>query len=118
MIYAQPSPSDILCNTVTTTGTVITVPAGRWYTATMTLSASVSAAGTSTPTITVNGTNAAPASGTVVHRINLTGLALTTVSDSATIDIVVAAPLDNAITLDFTAGATGTSSCTINGFLI
>lgn len=117
MIFAQPDPTDVMSSTRTTTGTMVTVPAGRWYTGTAVLSASVSVAGTSIPTITVNGTNAAPASGTVIHRINLTGLALTTVASTATIDFVVVAPPENSITLDFTAGASGTSSGTVNGFL-
>src|SRR6478609_5072310 len=106
-----------MANTRTTTGTMITVPAGKWFTCDISLSASVAVLGNSNPTVTVNGTNSAPTSGTVVARLNLSGLALTTVSDSNTVSVIVKAPDENSITLDFTAGATGTSSATINGFV-
>ena len=117
MFPGQPDPTEIQCATRTTTGTLVTVPAGRWYTGDLVLSAAVSVAGTSTPVVTVNGTNASPAAGTVVARINLTGLALSTVSDSATIGVIVKAPPENDVTIDFTAGATGTSSASLNGFV-
>lgn len=113
----SPAQSEILCSTRTTTGTLVTVPAARSYTGDLCISGSISVAGTSIPVVTVNGTGAAPASGTVVGRINLTGLALTTVSDSATVGIIVRAPDGNDITIDFTPGASGTSSATLNGFL-
>lgn len=117
MFAGAPSSTEIMCGTRTTTGTVITVPAGSWYTGSVMLSASVSVAGNSSPTVTVNGTNAAPAAGTVVARINLVGLALSTVADSCYIDILVKAPDENSVTIDFTAGASGTSSVSINGFI-
>lgn len=117
MIAYSAAASEILCNTRTTSGTVITVPAGKWYTCDISLSAAVSALGASNPTVTVNGTNAAPAAGTVVHRLNLSGLNLASLSDAVTIGLIVKAPDENSITLDFTAGATGTSSVTINGFV-
>lgn len=117
MITYNPAASEILCNTRSTTGTVITVPAGKWYTCDISLSAAVSALGASNPTVTVNGTNAAPAAGTVVARLNLSGLNLASLSDTALISLIVKAPDANDITLDFAAGATGTSSVTINGFI-
>lgn len=117
MFNGYPGASEIMCNTRTTTGTLVTVPAGKWYTADLQISASISVAGTSTPTVTVNGAGAAPASGTVVGRINLTGLALTTVADSDTVGVIVLAPSGNDVTIDFTAGASGTSSATINGYI-
>lgn len=116
MIFSQPDATNVLCGTRTTTGTIVTIPAGKWFTGTMVLSASVAVLGNSNPTISVSGTNASPASGTVIHRINLNGLALTTVANSATIDVIVIAPPENSVTLEFTAGATGTSSATVNGF--
>lgn len=117
MIAYGASQSEIFCNTRTTTGTVITVPAGKWYTCDISLSATVAVAGASSPTVTVNGLNAAPAAGTVVARVNLAGLALTTVADSTYVTLLCKAPDENEITLDFTAGANGTSSVTINGFI-
>lgn len=117
MFDGGPSASEILCNTVSATGTVITVPAGKWYTCDILLSATVSAIGTSSPAVTVNGTNAAPAAGTVVARINASGLLASATAPAATVGLVVKAPDENSITLDFTAGASGTSSVTINGFI-
>jgi hypothetical protein len=96
---------------------MVTVPAGKWYTGDLSMSAAISVAGTSIPVVTVNGTNAAPAAGTVVGRLNLTGLALTTVCDSNTFGIVVLAPSENDVTIDFAVGASGTSSETLNGYI-
>lgn len=81
------------------------------------MSATVAVAGASNPVVTVNGTNAAPAAGTVVARLNIAGLALSTVADSNTTSLIMKAPPENDVTLDFTAGANGTSSVTINGFI-
>jgi hypothetical protein len=124
MIQVIPPASDIVnaSATATTTG-MVTVPAGRWLSADIQLSSSISVAGTSTPhliyTIPGGVTNAAPASGSVLSRITLTGLSLTTVTDSNTTEILVyGGDTGGGCTLDFTAGASGTSSITINGFLI
>ncbi len=112
-----PDQDEILCITRTTTGTMVTVPAGRAYTGTLTMSASVAVLGNSNPVVTVNGTDAAPAAGTVVGRLNLTGLALTTVNGEATFEIIARAPTGNDITIDYTAGANGTNSATLNGYV-
>ena len=112
-----PDPADLRGNTRTTTGTMITVPAGRYLTANVLLSGSISVAGTSIPTVSVSGTNSVPASGTVLARMNLTGLALTTVTGTAETEILVYAPPENDVTIEFTAGATGTNSASINGFI-
>jgi hypothetical protein len=117
MFPGQPNATEILCATRTTTGTLITIPAGSWFTGTLTISGSVAVLGNSNPTVTTSGTNAAPASGTVVGRINLAGLAATTVADTGTFEVVALAPSGNDITLEFTAGASGTSSATINGYI-
>lgn len=122
MIQVNPPASDIInaSATATTVG-IVTVPGGRWLSADVQLSASISVAGTSVPRVNYvipGGTSgAAPANGSVLARISLTGLALTTVNDSNTTEILVYGG-DNGCTLDFTAGATGASSVTINGFLI
>jgi uncharacterized protein RhaS with RHS repeats len=122
MIQVNPPTSDIINASATaTTSGIVTVPGGRWLTANVQLSASVSVLGNSNPTVTYvipGGTSdAAPANGSVLARINVTGLALTTVADSDTTEIIVYGG-DNGCTLNFTAGAAGTSSVTINGFLI
>ena len=122
MINALPAASDIInaSATATTTG-IVTVPGGRVFTATVQLAASVSAAGTSVPTLTYvvpGGTSgAAPANGSILARLTLTGLNLTTVNDSDSTEILVYGG-DNGCTLNFTAGASGSSSIVINGFLI
>lgn len=117
MFAGQPNSSEITCDTRTTTGTLITIPAGKWFTGDLTISATVAAAGASNPVVTVNGTNAAPAAGTVIGRLNLAGLALSTISDTIHTEVIALAPAGNDITIDFTAGANGTSSATINGFV-
>lgn len=122
MIQALPPASDIInASATSTTIGLITVPGGRWLTADVQLSASISAAGSSVPTLTFQvpgGTSgAAPVNNSVLARLTLTGLNLTTVTDSNTVSIHVYGG-DNGCTMDFTAGATGSSSVVINGFLL
>lgn len=117
MFSGFPNASEIMANTRTTSGTLVTIPAGKWFTGNVHISASVAVAGNSSPTVQVSGTNAAPASGTVLARLNLVGLALTTVADSVDTEIILLAPSENTITLEFTAGAAGTSSASVNGFI-
>jgi hypothetical protein len=109
--------ADIRSETRNTTGTLVTVPAGKFLTANVVLSASISVAGTSIPTVSTAGVNPTPDAGSVMVRLNLTGLALTTVADSVETEIVVAAPPENDVTVEFTAGASGTSSASLNGFI-
>lgn len=117
MFQGTPSASQIMCNSKTTTGTLITVPAGFWYTGSLTVGASVSVAGTSVPTVTVAGTGVAPAAGTIIGKVTVNGLALTTVVDSMTTEIIVLAPVENDVTIDFNQGASGTSYAVVNGFI-
>ena len=113
------SASDIIGTTVTSTGTIVTIPAGRWINAVVTLSGTINAlAGTSFPTVSVSGAGASPSSGSVLLRLNLSGVVTGASSASASTEIIAKAPAGNDITLEFTAGATGTSSASINGFLI
>jgi hypothetical protein len=125
VILADPIPGDIVnaSATATTTG-LVTVPGGRNLTATVQLSASVTATGaTCTPFLvfTVPGgtSGAAPANGAVLARLTAaTAIASTSgVSVSDTTEIYVYGG-DNGCTLDFTAGASGTSSVVVSGFLI
>lgn len=117
MFPGQPNSSEILCGTRTTTGTVITVPAGKWYTGSVSMTSAVAAVGTSAPVLTVNGTNAAPAAGTVVARCESSGLLSSAASNSTYNEIIILAPPENSVTLDFTQGASGASSVSINGFI-
>lgn len=107
----------ILSGSRTTTGTILTVPAGMQWNGSVCLTASVAALGAGAPTVATAGTNAAPAAGTVVHRLSVSGLALTTAGAEATQEVILRAPEGNDVTLEFTAGATGTSTVTANGYL-
>lgn len=119
MIAAMPSTGDIRCSSRTTTGTVITIPAGRTYCADIFIAASISVAGTATPrvTITAGGTGVEPAAATILHQLSMTGLALSTVAQSGMIEIVCRAG-DADATLDFNVGGASSASVTINGFLL
>ena len=107
----------ILSGSRTSTGTILTVPAGTQWNGSVQLTASIAVAGTCAPTVTTAGTDVAPTAGSVVHRLSVSGLALTTVVDSNTIEVTLRAPEGNAVTLEFTAGASGTSTVTANGYL-
>lgn len=117
MFAGFPNASEIVSGSRTTTGTLITIPAGKWYTGNLQLTASIAVAGACAPTVSVSGTGAAPSDGSVIGRLDVTGLALTTVADSTETEIIVLAPAENDVTLEFTAGASGSSSATINGFI-
>jgi hypothetical protein len=118
MFQSLPHSEEIICGSRTTTGTLITIPAGKWYTGNLQITASAAVAGTSAPTVTTAGTDVAPAAGQVISRLTINGLALTTVADSIETEIIILAPPENDVTLEFTAGANGTSSATVNGFTI
>jgi len=111
------NPGDVVCGSRTTAGTIITIPAGRQWCGSIMISASATTAGTATPTVTVTGTNASPANGTVVNRLSITGLALSTVADSAMIDLIAFAPAGNDVTLEFATGGAASAAVVANGFL-
>lgn len=110
-------PGSLVSASRSTTGTLLTIPAGQRFSGNCVLSGTITLAGTCNPTVTVAGTNAEPAEGSVVHQLSLSGLALTTANNSATVDVHVRAPAGNAITLQFTQGAAGSSSVTLNGYI-
>lgn len=116
MFPGQPSSEQILGNSLTATGTLVTVPAGSWFTGNVLLTATIAAAGSSAPTVTVQGTNSAPTDGTILARLNVSGLLGAATAASISHEILVKAPPENSITLQFTAGASGSSSATINGW--
>jgi len=109
-------PTDIRSSTRTTTGTLITIPAGKFFTGNVLLSAQLTAAGTSQPVVTVAGTSSTPASGSTIARINVGGLLAVAISDTGETEVLVYADSED-VTLEFTAGASGTSSCSVNGFI-
>jgi len=108
--------ADIRGNTRTTTGTLITIPQGKFFTGNVLLSAQLTAAGTSQPRVSVGGTTSVPATGSVLAQINVGGLLAVAVSDSAETEVLVYAGSSD-VTLEFTAGASGTSSASVNGFI-
>ena len=115
MFSGAPDPDKIISATRTTTGNIAVIPAGHWFTFDVVLSASVSVTGSSAPTVSLSGAGGAPADGTVMLRLNVNGLSLTTVCDSIRTEIVGFADTDD-LTLVFTAGASGTSSVSLNGY--
>lgn len=119
MIAHFPSAGDIRCGARTTTGTILTIPAGRTFTANIQISASVSVAATATTSVSVvgGGTGQEPATGTVLCRLAIVGLALTTVADTATQEILIVAG-DQDATLEFNTGGASSASVTVNGFLL
>ncbi len=117
MFSGGPGQDQIKGNSLTATGTLMTVPAGHLLTANVQLTASIAVAGNCAPTISVSGNNAAPASGTILCRLFVSGLALATVADSTEFEILVKAPPENDITIQFTAGASGSSTATLNGWV-
>lgn len=116
MFAGAPDPQDMMAATRTTSGTLITVPAGKWYTGDLILSAAVSVAGSSISTVSTGGTSPSPSIGTVIARLNVVGLALTTICDSVSCEILVYGG-DEGATIEYTAGANGTNSASVNGYI-
>lgn len=120
MIYATPLASDIVCNSATaTTSNLISIPAGRWYTCDIALTTTAALAGTAAATVTFtpNGTGTGPATSKVVARCSTTGLLASATGNSSTISAIFYGGDDGA-QLDYTAASSGSSTCTIDGFLI
>ena len=111
--------TDFINGSRTTTGTAVTIASGRYFSFDIQLAASQSGIGTAAPTVTFNSTSGAgtfsPATGSVIARLEVTGLIGIVASDSNTISFAGYSG-DTGATLDFTAS--GTSSCVINGFLL
>src|SRR5262245_37345489 len=119
MIAAMPSVGDIRINTRTSTGTSVTIPAGRIFCGEIAISGSVSVAGTATPRVTLNGggTGVEPAAATIVHQVVVSGLLSIVGNNSERIEVIIRAG-DADATLDFNTGGAGSASCTISGFFL
>lgn len=113
---AVPASSDIRGASASATGTLVTIPAGRTFRGSVSLSCSVSVAGNNQPTISVSGTGVVP-SGTI-HQITAAGLALSTITNSNTLDDVYIYGGSAGATVTFTAGANGQSMGQIAGILL
>lgn len=116
MFPGSPGQDQIVGNSLTANGTLVTVPAGMTLTANIGLNASVAAVGTATLTVTVNGTNAAPAAGTVISRLVVSGLLESASVGAEDFEILAKAPPGNPITLAFAISGAGTGSATISGW--
>lgn len=119
MIAYFPSVGDILGAARTTTGTILTIPAGRTASVNIQIAGSASAAGLAAPVVTLagGGTGAEPAASTALARLSMNGLALTTVTDSCSQEVMVRAG-DADATLEFSTGGASSASVTVSGFLI
>jgi hypothetical protein len=117
MIDHSATVSQVICGSRSTSGTIITIPADSVWCGDLFISASITVAATATPTITLSGNNAGPADGTVVHRLSITGLNLTTVTGSGRIELVVSTGA-NSVTLEFNTGGATSAACVANGFTL
>lgn len=117
MFAGSPGQDQIVGNSLTANGTLATVSAGNTLTANIVLNASVAVAGTANLTVTVNGTNAAPASGTIIARMTVSGLLASASTGVESCEILVKAPPENDITLVFAISGVGSGSATINGWM-
>lgn len=118
MITNTPAASDIINASATSTNnSLISIPAMRWFTADILLSAVQSGVGTAAPSVTwtTSGTGA-PATGSTLARIQIGGLLGIISSDSNTMTVLLYGG-NNGGTIGFTASGTS-SSVVINGFLI
>jgi len=102
----------------TTTG-VVTIPANRYFSVDIQLSATHQGATTATPRVTYTTSGGAlfsPPTGSVVSRLSVSGLATIAVQDSNVMEFSGYSGSDGA-TLDFNLGSATAASCIINGFL-
>lgn len=118
MISYNPSTGDILCSTRTTTGTIITIPAGRAWSGNIFISASVTSLTTATPRVSVSGANAEPADTTIIHQLSVSGLAAVATHGEGVSEVIVRAPAGNSVTLEFNTGGATSASVSVTGFLL
>lgn len=114
------SVSDILADSATvTTSSLITIPAGRYYSADISLTVTAPLAGTASASVTFTpvGTGAGPATTKVLARCTGTGLLSATANNNSYTGIFVYGG-DSGAHLDYSAASSGASTCTINGFLM
>lgn len=116
MFPGSPGQSQIIGNSLSANGTLVTVPAGMTLTANIGLNASVAVLGSANLAVTVNGTNAAPAAGTVIARLVVSGLLASASTGVEDFEVIVKAPPENAITLAFTISGAGSGNANISGW--
>ena len=116
MFPGSPSQSQIIGNSLTANGTLATVPAGMTLTANVGLNAAVAVLGTANLVVTVNGTGAAPAPGTAIARLTVSGLLAAAACGAQDFEVLVKAPPGNSVTIDFAISGAGSGNATINGW--
>lgn len=120
MIVATPPTSDVINASATAAATgIVSIPAGRWFSAQVQMCINENLAGTGVISLVHKTTdaNAAPANNSVIARLQLTGLALTEFALADTVEVFVYGG-DNGSTIDYTVSGTTSNSVVINGFLI
>lgn len=116
---SPPAAADIRSGAATATGTLLTVPAGRVWRGSMSLSASVTVAGNGSCSISSANTGGGTGATTgTLHQIALNGLALTVAANSNTISDVYVYGGTNGATVTFTQGAAGNTMGQANGILL
>lgn len=130
-VYAPfaPDPADILAGLATSnSGTIITIPAGRTWSGTVTLSASVlvttaGAAVNASARVSTAGTGVVPTAGDYVRLdiaapISATALNGTSGVGSVSAPLLVSAPVGNSVTLVLNATNTTVQSASASGVLL
>lgn len=105
-----PASGDVVSASRDTTGTMYTVPAGRMFSGSISLSGCIAVAGLCQPSVGIPGTT--------LHKITINGLALVSVSSANTIGDVYIWGGASGTAVTFTAGANGTSTGQISGRLL
>jgi hypothetical protein len=110
---------DFIHGDATATGSVVTIPANKWFSVSIQLSASVTIAGAATPRVIFNTTGSSgffpPNANAVVARLSMSGLALVSVQSDGTMEFAGYSG-NSSISLDFNSGGASTASCIINGY--
>jgi len=120
MILSKPAASEILCATaIATTANMITVPANRWYTASVTICATSTGNVTANPAVTWtpgDGTSG-PGVTIILARCTVGSTSGNGSNNTSTNRILV---FGGALggTLSYAVNSAPTSSVTINGFLL
>lgn len=117
MMTNMPNSTAILNGSRSTTGTVLTIPANTFFSLNIAITATVALAGSSNPRVTINGSGGSHASGSELLGVNVTGLLSATSSGNNETEVCGFAG-ENDLTIQFTAGAAGSSACWVNGYYI
>lgn len=119
---AQAVSTDFISASATATATnILSIPANRYFSVSIQMSANVTVLGTATPRVTwttasTGGTNS-PATGAIVARLSLSGLAAVSVQSDGTTEFAGYSG-NNGGQFDFNTGGASGASVTINGFLL